>query len=522
MIFVSSLLFTSCGVASKVEDFLMGSEKEYKYEDIVHLPMDMVKTLNPAISSDEDTYHITKLLYEGLFVLDDAMIPQNQLVQSYRYYNEGTSLSIDLRRDIDWHDGKKFTAKDVKFSIDLYKQLAKSNKGLYSDYVKGIKSIKIESEYSVTVDYYEKNNNNIVNLIFPILPEHQYKNVANFISKGGSSKFIPVGTGKYKVDEYNRLSSLTLVSNSDYYGEKPGNTLIFHVLPNKEGSVKLMKTGDLSLIYNSAPDRDALVSDSDIDRVNYLSNEPEVIGFNTSKAPFTDKRVRKAIASATDSKTILEKAYYNTGILTDSILYPGYFGIEGKGEVYSYDMQVAKDYLKKAGYEDRDDDGYVENKADNEIELKILIKQEDPSANLAAPMLKASLENLGMTVIIDSRKTDEYYSMLTYGNYDIFIGGIRINERYDLRPLLHSSYSNVARYKNNRADKYLNAMNGSIDNDQKKIAALELKKILKEDIPYYCMFYKTYGIFYTDILQGELTPNYNYIYRGCENWKCRY
>lgn len=521
-VLIPALLLTSCGVASKVEDFLLGTEEEYRYEDVVHLPMEAVKTLNPALSHDEDTYHITKLIYDGLFLLDEAMVPQKKLVQSYQYYDDGTSLRVVLRRGIEWHDGKKFSAEDVKFSIDLYKQLAKANKGLYTDYVKGIKSVEVEGEYTLAIHYHENNDNNIVNLIFPIVPAHQYGSIGNFIAKGEAKQFKPIGTGRYKVEEYNRLASLTLAANANYYDAKAENTIIFHVLPNKKDAVKLLKAGELSLLYNNTPDRDALVAEADIERLNYISNEAEVIGFNTSKTPFVEKRVRKAIASATDAKTILEKAYYKTGVLSDSILYPGYFGLEGKEEVYPYDLQAAKEYLKNAGYEDRDSDGYVENKAGDEIEIKILVKREDASGTLAASMLKPDLEQLGITVIIDARGDDEYRSMLNSGNYDMFIGGVKINERYDLRPLLHSSYNNIARYQSSRADKYLNTMNAGVDNDQKEKAAVELKKILAEDIPYYCLFYKTYGIFYTDVLQGEPAPNYNYIYRGCEKWSCRY
>lgn len=519
---ISAFLLSSCGVASKVEGFLMGNDKQYTEEDVVYLPMESVKTLNPVISKDEDTYHISKLLYDGLFRLDDAMVPQNDLVQSYRYEDSGTSMEITLRSGVTWHDGKPLRAEDAVFSIEAYKQLAKTGEGLYSDYVKGIKSAKAENDHTLKIEYYEKSANNIVNLIFPIVPAHSYKNVADFIAKGKSQDFIPVGTGPYKVEQYNRLSDLTLVANPDYFGAKAQNTVIFEVLPNKKNAVNLLKSGELSLLYNNAADRDTLISDPDIKILNYPANKFEMIAFNTSKAPFSDKKVRKAIAYATDSGKLLEKAYYNAGILSDSIFFPGYFGLENGGELYAYDIDKAKARLQQAGYQDRNSDGYVEDKDGNEIEIRILIDRDNASRSLAAASLKESLEPLGVTVVIDAQAVDTYHSILNHGDYDIAIVGVQMNERYDLSTLLSSAGGNVARYENKKADKYVLEMNGAIDNTEKAETAAELKKILVDEIPYYCIFYRTYGIFYTDTLQGNPAPSYNYLYRGCEQWSSRY
>ncbi len=344
----------------------------------------------------------------------------------------------------------------------------------------------------------------------------------DFIAKGKSEDFIPVGTGAYKVEKYNRLSDLTLVANENYSGKRAQNTLIFEVLPNKKNAVNLLKSGELSLMYNNAPDRETLISDPEIKTFNYPSNELEMIAFNTSKAPFSDKRVRKAIAYAADSEKLLEKAYYNAGIVSDSILYPGYFGTENTGKLYAYDIDKAKASLKQAGYEDRDNDGYVEDKDDNEIEIKILIDRDNTSRSLAAGILKESLEKLGVTVIIDMQSAEAYRSILNYGNYDIAVVGMKINERYDLSPLLSSAGGNIARYENKKVDIYLSLMSGTIDNSEKAETVAELKKVLTSEIPYYCIFYRTYGIFYTDTLEGTLTPIYNYMYRDCEEWTCRY
>lgn len=66
------------GITGCSDNPLTGSidEKKYKTEEAVTLPMGNVKTLNPIASTDEDTYFISKLVYDSLFVLDGEMVPQ--------------------------------------------------------------------------------------------------------------------------------------------------------------------------------------------------------------------------------------------------------------------------------------------------------------------------------------------------------------------------------------------------------------------------------------------------------------
>ena len=61
-----------------------GTDKtQYRTEEAVTLPMGNVTTLNPIASNDEDTYFISKLIYDSLFVLDGTMTPQKSLAKDY-------------------------------------------------------------------------------------------------------------------------------------------------------------------------------------------------------------------------------------------------------------------------------------------------------------------------------------------------------------------------------------------------------------------------------------------------------
>ena len=76
------------------------------------LPLSPVETLNPLISENKSYHHFSKLIFEGLFELDNELNIENLLAKDYTMDEDG-KISIQLRDDVYWHDGERFTAEDV-------------------------------------------------------------------------------------------------------------------------------------------------------------------------------------------------------------------------------------------------------------------------------------------------------------------------------------------------------------------------------------------------------------------------
>src|SRR5665647_1279934 len=135
-IIMVSLLALSVGGCSKTKDFFdyqKEPETIYKTANKAYLSMGRVKTLNPVISKDKDVYYIDKLIYNSLFKLDENLLPQNDLAESYTY--DKNKITIKIKNELKWSNGESLTANDVKFSIDAYKKASYIKAGLYSDQV---------------------------------------------------------------------------------------------------------------------------------------------------------------------------------------------------------------------------------------------------------------------------------------------------------------------------------------------------------------------------------------------------
>ena len=521
-ILVALLLSATAGCGGNGVFMVGGGETKYRTEKTIYFPMEKVRTLNPMISKDEDTYFIGKLIFDGLFELDERLEPQANLVGSYSYSEDKLTLTMMLKQGVKWHDGTELTTQDVKFSIDNYISLSNKNETIYADYVSNIKSVNLvrQDPYEFSISFRNSVNVGLENLVFPILPANQFKKATDI--KKDIEEFIPIGTGPYRLSSYNGLSKLVLTANEDYRGAIPSNTLEFIVFPQKKDAMNLIDIENISLLINDETDRDALTSNLKVDTVNFISNQAEFIAFNMRSETMGNKKIRQAVAHAADSAEILLNAYLKSGILSDTIYYPHYFGRKNEGELYEFDLNKAAALIKEAGFKNFNDDGHIVGKDEKPITVRILVNEENPARVAAAQIIKNALDKLPLDSYIIYSGWDEYLSAIESFDYDMYIGGYSFNERYDLRNLLHSDHGNKIGYSNPALDELLDEMQSGVTNLRKAEAFEEVDSILKDEIPYYCIIYRTYGAISSSALSGEVSPLFNDYYRGCCEWECVY
>ncbi len=511
---------TGCG---QTTNFLTGSTEQSVNtvrSDEVYIPIEKIRTLNPIVTKDEDAYYVDKLVYESMFGFDKNLALTNVLADNYSNAVDGTSLTVNLKHGVYWQDGEELTAEDVKFTMDAIAAAVYSGGTLYANNVSNVSYTKLNNKdpYQITIYFINPKNISLGNLTFPIIPRHQFKNTD--AARTVDADFIPIGTGPYKVTDYNELSHVILTGNENYHGSvKPANKLNFQIIPEKRDAINLMDVNNISVTFSKEIDRDTIYSNKDVKVVNFPSNELELIGYNFRNQALKDARVRKAIASAIDTQEIIESAYYKNGIQNDNIYFPNFLGVSSTKTSLSYNITKAKELLKEAGYVDRNGDGYLENALNQTITINILVNSEDQSRTAAAQVIKTGLDQLPIQTTITTKEWNGYNSDLAAGNYDIYLGGYQIKENYDLRFLLYTG-SNLIGYSNPSLDALLDKMESGISQKDRQATYSQVSDILAEDLPYYCLLYKTYGAIASPALQGEIHPNFLNMYEGADQWYC--
>ncbi|HHX14242.1 MAG TPA: dephospho-CoA kinase [Clostridiales bacterium] len=470
--------------------------------DLVSLPIERFQTLNPIVSKDEGVYYLNQLVYQGLFRLDRNLGANSVLAADYSYNDDGQSVEISLKKDIKWQNGKSLTAEDVKFSIEAYQAAAAGPGTLYEPYIAKIESVQVKNKTAVIIKFKSQTDAAIENLTFPIVSKRSFASTAATLVTGHN--YLPVGTGPYLVESIDPGKQVNLAPNPHFQGEIPKNNLIFRILPDKKIAAGLFEIGDLNVGLLKESDRDARFNGKPVRIESFTANEVEVLGFNFRNEALKNLNVRRAVAQAIDDQRLLEGCYYNSAISNDTLFYPEYLGI-GKAEaLLPYDIDQAKITFQQSGL--------------SGLNLKLIYNKDDTSRMLAARQLQDDLGMVGISVTLAGLDWAAYTGALERGEFDLYIGGYRILDTYDLRPLLASN-RNLLGYSNPVLDSLLDRLHSGVTTKVKKETYTEIRKLLRTEIPYYCLAYKTYGLVVSENLTGNVKPFLQNIYNNCETFR---
>lgn len=495
LLLVLILLFTGCGDQDNPPGEDGPGSQQTIISNTINIAMEKVKSLNPIISSDEDVFFMSKLLYRSLFVLDDNLTAQADLVDTYEYLADG-SLTLTLKKDVFWEDGNALTAGDVKLTVDAIMALGNTSDSLYLDSAKALRSCKVDKDGRIVIAF-SGGDKGLENLLFPIMPAHKYKRPADLLKD--TNKFMPLGTGSYKIEKLEEGEYISLVGSSAYKGSVPGNNLVFHFLRNKDDAINLFGTREVNLALLRQVDRGTLVASDKIEVKSFVSNEVEVLVFNTRAEDLADKRLRRALGQVLDRESIVHNSYFQSGVISDSLYYPGYLGVK-------------VDPIKK-----------VSGLSLDGLSLNLIYNEENNSRKLAADLIKNQLEEEGAKITVTGLANEDYQQALQRGDYQLAIAGYKLNRKYDLSPVLHSNGGlNYAYYSNPDMDEALGQIRGTMSEGAMKKVYGEIQELYREDLPYLSLLYKTYGLAVTKGLTGEIKPSFDNIYKGIENWQIIY
>ena len=116
----------------------------------------------------------------------------------------------------------------------------------------------------------------------------------------------------------------------------------------------------------------------------------------------------------------------------------------------------------------------------------------------------------------------DFAQKIATGNFDLFVATFHFNETYDLRNLLHSGYGNAIGYKNTKLDELLDKLKSGLSKEDETQAYGKIKKLIGDELPYYCILYKTYGAMLSENIKGVNSVYFNNFYKDAPNWYCEY
>lgn len=271
------------------------------------------------------------------------------LATSWRNIDD-TTWEVKLRQNVKFHNGDRFTARDVKASFERVLDPAKkmTARGNHAK----IKSVEVVDDHTVRFK---------TDGPYPLFVERMTALVIHSekVLKEKSHEWVqenPIGTGPYKFVRWNRKQEHLLVRNDDYWGPKPAyKHLRIRIIPEQATQIAELISGGVDIIKAVPPDQmdvidksgQARTGTSPILRTAMLQLDQAA---RSGPNPMTDRRVRQAANLAVDAEGIIKHVLNGLGDRTATSVNPMAFGFDPNLKPYRQDLAAAKKLLADAGY----------------------------------------------------------------------------------------------------------------------------------------------------------------------------
>lgn len=516
LILIMSFLLVSC------EEPIMQEEAEIAVENeepvaggTINISSVEPGSLNPLLNNSKSYNEISKLIFQGLVEYDKNLKITPVLAQSWDFVDGSNKCVIKLKDNVLWSDGESFTADDVKFSLDTIKE---SKDSIYKSNLEHIYSYKVKDASTIEITFDQPYATAIDTLSFPIIPRHIYKSNPNA---------VPVGTGMFKVLQYNKLKSMELIYNDKWIGElKPYIEKIHIVFINDVDAFSIaFQSKELDLLNTTSYDWEKYSEMKDVNAFKYSIMYYDFIGLNYNNAIFQDKAVRKAMIQGINRKSIVDRYLLGNATVTDVPINPNSWFKDEDAEKYGYSRSEAQNLLKTAGFTDSNNDGILERKVEEsvqELRFTLITNEENEFRRKAAEEVKKNLEEVGFGVEIKFIAFDGVKAAIDSGEFDAVLTGYNLSNTQDLSFAFHStqieSGSNFMSYSNSEIDVLLQQAYTAMDDNRRKEIYKDLQKSFREEVPCISLFFRDAALVVRDKIQGEIRPDSVNPYRSIYQW----
>jgi peptide/nickel transport system substrate-binding protein len=434
--------------------------------------------VNPLTVSDAGG--LCMLAQTGEFLTYDnnvALQLQPMLATSWKASDGGKTWTFKIREGVKFHDGGALTADDVVYTIQQLadKKNASNALSTFTGVLEPSGVVKVDS-HTVAFHLAAANGN------FPYLVSNDNYN-AIIVPKGTDfAKWQKsfVGTGPFVLKTYTQQQSATFVANPDYWGGKPNlDGADFTFYSSQEPQITALQGGQVDgIVQFVAQGAQAITNGGNYDVIKLKSSSHRELSMRCDQSPFTDKRVRQAVALAFNRPEMVSALLQGLGqVGNDSPFAPKFPSTNTSVPQRAQNTAKAKELLKAAGHSS----GFSATLYTEQY-------QEIPElAQVIAQQAKA----IGIDINLKVETQSAYYGKATFGNSDWLDGQMSLVDYGDRgvpnvfldAPLLSNGTWNAAHFKSPTYDKLVAQYTAATDLQTQKQIAGKIEELLLDETP---------------------------------------
>jgi len=570
-LFACLFLFASCASGGGDGKSSSSGKTEYPDRVVIHNLSDP-DGLHPTNSTGASSTTIRNHMFQKLLSIDYTSLElQPWLAAKMPTVEEkdgGMIITYELKKGLEWDDGKPITARDVEFSIMCIKNPK-------------VDAPHLRPYYGFIKDFvYDKDNPQKFQLICDevfmlwdhstgndgyVFPEHLYDpngymkdfSLKDMIDENTaavkSSKNIKFaqdfndvnfhrtainGSGPYKFVEWQTNQRVIMELKEDWYGDKfkgTGNQffttgpqkVIFETVNDMTTAITALKAEDLDVVQSVRPNDWVKLPDSDKFNENYIRSTPDFltysyIGIHTKNPLLRGKKTRQALAHLIDADVINETVLYGLNYRIVGPISKAY-GDDYNNDLplYQFDTEKAKQLLAADGWEDSDGDGILDKVIDGKrrpFKTTFYYNQGNAIRKSVGLTLQESARLVGIDIGVSSLEWSVFLERLKQHKIDLWYGAWVFDPRpSDPKQIWHTdSYtsggSNYTGFGNAETNALIEAIRSELDPGKRKALYMKWQELLHEEVPYVFLFSgkRRNAIHkrFTNLKEGARNPGY--------------
>ena len=349
-------------------------------------------------------------------VYQDTKGEYHPLLATYATEDAAT-WTYTIQDGMTWSDGEPVTAEDILFTL----QYDQANGSANFEAQTGEDGKVTEAKYtgyslsddkmSISLTLASPNVRELSNMTsFRIMPKHVYEDKDTVTEAEGR-----ITCGPYVLESFNKEAGTITFAVNEYYPQKPNvEKIVYQLFGNEDTMYLALQQGDIDMVWAYSTGvagtyQDVLFTDTNVSLVNVAAaNAPAVLAFNNAKGLFSDENLRQAVSYALDYdafKTYFGSAYAeipNRGFVPSTTV--GYTDTEK----LTTDTAKADEYMKAAGYTEKNADGFYVNADGAAAAFTLTVNAAKETHVGYAEMIKTQLEAFGIQVNLDAVDKDAY------------------------------------------------------------------------------------------------------------------
>ncbi len=474
--------------------------------------------LNPVLDYyNEADRDVDRLLYSGMFRIDDRGVPQADLATSWGISRDGTIYNFSLNPKAVWHDGKPVTSDDVIFTIQM---MSADDSPLPVDVREFWKQIEITRLDDKTIQFKlpEPFAPFLDYLTFGLLPSHLVGDLTLSQLTNDPFNLNPIGSGPYRFDHLltneGQITGVVLSAFKGYY-EQPAyiDQIALRYYPDSASAYAAYQAGDVAGIGNVSTDiLPKLLAEKGLNLYTTRLPSMTLILLNLGDPQvkfFQDVNVRKALMQGLNRQAMINSLRGGQAILADGPIFPGTWAYYDGIDHYTYSPNQAIDLLRGAGFTLPASGGTVRTSEDGTQLAFELLYPDDPQHAALAKAIQSDWATLGVQVSLSALAYDKLVAeRLDTRTYQAALVDLNFSRSPDPDPypFWHqtqiTSGQNYSKWDDRQASEYLEQARITTDLAERAKLYNNFQVRWSQELPALPLYYPVYTYAVSNDVQG--------------------